>query len=131
MNQAFYDGMIIRIQGGQYTLDEIDTAIDKAAGKGFFGADFDVVVAELKALARQYIDVTYKGNTEPRSYDLLQDIEIEANSMAALEIFEATIMLEVGAAETTTQAAELQELVLQLQERIAVLEELITTPSPL
>lgn len=131
MNQAFYDGMIIRIQGGQYALDEIDIVIDKAAGKGFFGTEFDKVIAELKTLARKYVDPSYKGSAEPRSYDLLQDIEIESNSMATLEIFEIVTILENQLAESELKIAALEDLVKQFEERIAALEELTTTPSPL
>lgn len=94
MNQAFYNGLLIRIKGGQYTLDEIDQVIDKAAGKGFFGSSFDTVTEELKALARQFVDTEYKGNIEPRSYDHLQDIEIEANSLTLLELYETVLMLQ-------------------------------------
>lgn len=129
MNQAFYEGMIIRIQGGKYTLDEIDAAIDKAAGKGFFGTEFDAVVAELKALARQYVDTSYKTSSEPRGYDLLQDIEIESNSMAMLEIFETVTVVERQADNATLKVSMLEDLIEKFEQRITALEEASTAPT--
>ena len=100
MNQAFYDGLVIRIKGGQYTLDEINRAIDKAAGKGFFGENYDTVVAELKELVAQYVDDTYVGNAEPRAYDHEQDIDILANTESNIELFD----IVMGLTETMPSA---------------------------
>lgn len=129
MNQAFYEGMVIRIQGGKYTLDEIDAAIDKAAGKGFFGAEFDAVVGELKALARQYVDPNYKTSSDPRSYDLLQDIEIQSISMAMLEVFETVTILENQVADDAARIEALESVIGTFEERIAALEEASTAPT--
>lgn len=91
MSKEFYEAMKIRVQAGQYKMEDMLKDLDTALGKGLIGmTEYD----ELKALAFESCDPTYEGNRIATSYDEGQDIEIAGNTMATLENFELIVMLE-------------------------------------
>lgn len=91
MSKEFYEAMKIRVQAGQYKMEDMLKDLDTALGKGLIDMkEYD----ELKALAFESCDPTYDGNRIATSYDEGQDIEIAGNTMATLENFELIIALE-------------------------------------
>lgn len=90
-SKEFYEAMRYRVEAGQFKMEDIIHDLDTAWGKGLITAE---QYHELKSRAFETCDPNYEGNRVATSYDEHQDIEIIANTMSNLELFELIMGLQ-------------------------------------